>query len=166
MPSTSRCMSVLCVAHSRKDVNPSSLLFLNLPDWFAEVPFHFVMIFDDVCSEESVTRMKAAYPNRFYPPVLDLEQVLYTTALSEEDYSCEADFDDRVQRAIGLARQRRHAQARFPTVVRRFLEVTGCWKDLHHHSLNKNPLRHVSQLSRILETSQIKIRAGPRQTEV
>ncbi|BDA41188.1 hypothetical protein COCOBI_01-8430 [Coccomyxa sp. Obi] len=60
--------------------------------------------------EESVARMKAAYPNRFYPRVLDLEQVLYTTALSEDDYSCEADFDDRLQRAIGLARQRRHAQ--------------------------------------------------------
>ncbi len=57
--------------------------------------------------------MRAAYTNRFYPPVLDLERVLYTTALSEEDYSCEADFDDRLQRAIGLARQKRHAEARF-----------------------------------------------------
>lgn len=62
--------------------------------------------------------MRAAFRNRFYPPVHDLEQVLYINALSEEDYTCKGDFDDRLQRAIGLAaRQRRHAQARVFNVI-------------------------------------------------
>ncbi|KAK9916573.1 hypothetical protein WJX75_004348 [Coccomyxa subellipsoidea] len=63
---------------------------------------------------ESLARMRDAYPQRSYPPEGELEQILYEAAKTEAEFSCEADFDERLQRAIGLTVLRSHAQAATP----------------------------------------------------
>ncbi len=54
--------------------------------------------------------MKEAFPGRSYAPEAELEHSLYCAAGSEADYSRAEDFDERLQRAIGLARRRSHTQ--------------------------------------------------------
>lgn len=76
-------------------------------------------------SRESLARMRDAYPQRSYPPEGELEQILYEAAKTEAEFSCEGDFDERLQRAIGLTVLRSHAQARPPSLPRSGIHLMG-----------------------------------------
>lgn len=55
--------------------------------------------------------MQLTFPARQYPPVADLERVMYEAAATEADYSRDEDFGDRLRKAIGRERHRSHMQA-------------------------------------------------------
>lgn len=76
-------------------------------------------------SRESLTRMRDAYPQRSYPPEGELEQILYEAAKTEAEFSSKGDFDERLQRAIGLTVLRSHAQARPPSLPRSGIHLMG-----------------------------------------